>query len=97
MSVVVRSNLSATYSTRAPGQRFGEVTMSTWWETRTARVSQAAATVSVHAECTVGEAVALLRAHAEATGCDLEEAAGSVLEQRIRFRPHGVALLSQSN
>jgi MoxR-like ATPase len=71
--------------------------MSTWWETRTDRVSQAVAAVSVQAECTVSGALALLRAHAEATGADLEEVAGAVLEHRIRFRPRGVALLSRSN
>ncbi len=67
--------------------------MSTWWETRSQRVSQAAAIVCVQAECSFGEALAMLKAHAELTDGDLEETALAVLVRRVRFAPSETATL----
>jgi hypothetical protein len=59
--------------------------MSTWWEQRNARVSQAARIVSTQAQCSRGQAIALLRKQAEQTGADLEDTALAVVARRISF------------
>ena len=53
--------------------------MSTWWEERRARVSQATAILSAQTRCPPGEALALLRRRADETGRDLEDTALAVV------------------
>lgn len=50
-------------------------------------VSQASGMVSVQAECTVGEALALMKERALASGETLLEVAEATVERRIRFGP----------
>jgi hypothetical protein len=59
--------------------------MATWWEERRARVTQAAAIVSVQAHCPPGEAMTLLRERADRTGSDLEDTALALVAHRISF------------
>ena len=50
-----------------------------------AKVIQASGMVSVQAECTVDEALALMHDRAEVHGQTLDEIAEAVLDRRIRF------------
>ena len=52
-----------------------------------ASVSQAAGMVSVQAECTVAEALVLMKDRAQVTGMQLLDVAAETLEHRIRFGP----------
>ena len=54
-------------------------------EESTARVSQASGMVSVQAECSVEEALHLLKERAADSGQPLEDLADDVVERRIRF------------
>jgi hypothetical protein len=54
-------------------------------EDLSSRVIQAAGMVSVQADCTGEEAVALLQRRADAFDRDLEDLAGAVVDRRIRF------------
>jgi AmiR/NasT family two-component response regulator len=51
----------------------------------TRRIHQASGMVSVQADCTFDEAVALMRDRATTTGCTLEAVADAVLERTITF------------
>jgi hypothetical protein len=51
------------------------------------RVSQASGMVSVQAECSVADALELMRARARATDETLLEIANAVVERRTRFAP----------
>ena len=51
------------------------------------RVSQASGIVSVQAQCTVEEALQLLKDRAQVSGQTLVEIATATLEHRIRFGP----------
>lgn len=61
--------------------------MPVWREARAEHIARATRMVCGQAECSVGEAILLLRAHAELRSGDLEETAVAVLERRIRFGP----------
>jgi hypothetical protein len=52
-----------------------------------ASVSQAAGMVSVQAECTVDEALVLMKDRAQVSGMHLLDVADATLEHRIRFGP----------
>jgi hypothetical protein len=60
-------------------------------EESTARVSQASGMVSVQADCTVGEALELLKERARVSGQSLEALAEAVVERRIRFESRQTA------
>ena len=51
------------------------------------KVSQASGMVSVQADCTVAEALALMKERASVTGQSLTDIAVATLERRIRFGP----------
>jgi len=51
------------------------------------KVSQASGMVSVQAECTVAEALVLMKERAQVTGVSLTEIANATLERDIRFGP----------
>jgi hypothetical protein len=55
-------------------------------EQLSAHVHQATGIISVHAECTIPEALVLLRRRAEAMGQSLEHTALDVLDGLIHFR-----------
>lgn len=59
--------------------------MTTWWEERTARVSEAIDLVSVQVDCSAKEALHLLRERAEQTGADLEDTALAVNGRHLNF------------
>jgi hypothetical protein len=59
--------------------------MSTWWEQRVARVTEAANIVARQAGCSMGEAISILRQRAELDGMDLEEIAETVIGQPTRL------------
>jgi AmiR/NasT family two-component response regulator len=50
-------------------------------------VSQASGMVSVQAECTVEEALALMKERAQVSGSTLLEIAEATVDRRIRFGP----------
>ena len=60
-------------------------------EESTVRVSQASGMVSVQADCSVGEALELLKERARASGQSLEELAEQIVERRIRFESRQTA------
>ena len=51
------------------------------------QVSQASGMVSVQADCTVEEALALMKDRARVSGQTLAEVAAATVERRIRFGP----------
>jgi hypothetical protein len=56
-----------------------------WWEERTAEVSQAVGMVSAQADCTVNVALLLLKDRSQATGRDIETVADAVVSRQERF------------
>jgi ANTAR domain len=52
-----------------------------------AQVSQAVGMVSVQAECTVDEALLLMKERAQVSGIPLLDVAEATIEHRIRFGP----------
>jgi hypothetical protein len=59
--------------------------MSTWWEQRVARVTEAANMVARQTGCSMGEALSMLRQRADLDGTDLEEIAETVIGQQDRL------------
>lgn len=59
--------------------------MTTWWDERMARVTEAVDMVARQRACTTGEAIAVLRQRAQLEGTDLEEIAETVLGQQARL------------
>jgi hypothetical protein len=62
-----------------------EATMSTWWEQRVARVTEAASIVAHRTGCPMGDALSILRQRAELDGMDLEEVAETVIREQTRL------------
>jgi hypothetical protein len=64
--------------------------MSTWWEQRVARITEAADMVAHQTGCSMGEAISMLRQRAELERTDLEQIAETVIGQQTRlgYRDH---------
>jgi hypothetical protein len=58
-----------------------------WWEQRAATLSRATGIVSEQADCSLDDALLLLKRRASATSRDLEDMAVAIVTREVRFFP----------